>query len=590
MAVLREANLLGNQRVDIPHLRGIESAVRGDFDLLAGAMMAGKSPLVVSGFYVLSTGVTIASNLKIRVADSSLIHFLASESGSIFHVPADRPDEQLNSTNPRVLGSFTPGTVNYVGLDFVREADDTTIDLVEFIDSDSELETPVQVPLARTSDYRIVISTLDFENNPGVCPVAKVTLDDSNNITNLVDSRQGAFRLGSGGTLPNIKNSFAWPAGRAENLTGDTFVGGDKAIQNFKDWMDAVMSRIWEVGGGEYWYSPTTPMNEKLARSGDPFVSNGEYFEWDGTNLHWKGLVWIFANSTGVYNLVQNQTTDQVGLTDLLDGECIYVDVDRAQVTTVSAAKGSLTDLGTPELSGSRYVLAWARDVTGLGDIEIFTRDQSYMVNGTFKNATVAAAGMVKLSASSANGASPNAVATVDAVSFEAKAAGLSRGFRSGQLTPTLSTDFIGGAGDIQIGGGNDGADGTGGGNSVDYNVFIRTGRLQDETKIIGNGTAGNGVAALMVQQVSVGGNNRIVRLRNGNEAEDKVHFFNDGSIGLVPVVGGTPFPPAPVVGAQIRAKYYLCTNGLATPNTKDQFCIMWHDGSVVVIAESPTY
>jgi len=573
MAVLREGNWLGNQRVDIPHLRSIESAVRSDFDLFAGAMLAGKAALITSGFYVLSTGITVATSLKIRTADSSLIHFLASESGSIFHVPSDRADEQLNSVNPRLIGGFTNGTTNYVGLDFVRQADDSTVDLVQFIDSDSELETPIQTPLARTLDYRIHISTLDFDNNPGVCPVAKVTIDDFGNITILQDARQIAFRLGSGGTVPNSQSSFSWPAGRKESDSADEFAGGDKAVNNFKDWMDAVMSRLWEVGGGEYWYSPTTYANEKLARSGAPFVSNGEYFEWDGTNLHWQGLVWIFANSTGVTNTIADITIDTPGLTDLEDGECIYVDVDRTQDIAVSAAKGSLALLGSPTVPGSRYVIAWRNDS------EIYTRDQSYAVNSSFILATVAAAGTVTLSSTNSGSTFPAAVATVDDVNFVAYAAGLTR----------TGADFIGGAGDIQIGG--FGAN--------DENVLIETENSDDEVRVQSNNNwLSNAVAALSVnQQAAFGGpgvnTNQILRLAayDGDDAQfEDVFLFETSGAQIWRLADGTPATPVNTSPSPMVAKEYYRTNGAASPATRTQKVVMWHDGTITVLAESPPY
>jgi hypothetical protein len=535
-------------------------------------MFAGRQPLVVSGFYVISTGVTIGTNLRIRVADSSLIHFLASESGSIFHVPADRPDEQLSTTNPRVLGGFTTGTVNYVGLDFVREADESTIDLVEFIDSDSELETPVQVPLARVADYRIVISTLDFENNPGVCPIAKVTLDDNNNITAIVDSRQGAFRLGSGGSLPNPQSSFQWPAGREENLAGDVFVGGDKAIQNFKDWMDAIMTRLWEVGGGEYWYSPTNYGNERLARVGVPF-DNGEYFEWDGSNLHWKGLVWIFANSNAVTNVISDVEDDTPGLTDLDEGECIYVDVNRATGATLNAAKGLLTDLGTPETPGSRYVIAWFYDG------EIYTRDQSYAVGSAFDLATVAGPGMVQLSATPTGAVYPAAVATIDDVDYFAFAGGLSR-----------SGDFIGGPGDIQIGGVS----------SDDHNVILETTRSNDQTIVEGSNLwyLNFGSSLVVRQNVEavanfLGSICRPLTLQafdgNDSQMEDTMAFDSNGTI-MWKLVENEPPAPPDTSDSPLAIRTYMQTNGLSTPDTRDQFKIQDRDGNITVLWESEPY
>ncbi len=578
MSVGRQGNWLGQQRVDIPHLRAIESAVAGDFDLLAGSMLAGKIPLITNGFYVLTTGITLATDLKIRVAGGSLIHFLASESGSIFHVPEDRDDEQLNSTNPRVLGSFTPSQVNYVGLDFIREADDTTVDLVEFIDTQSMRETPVQVPLARTTDYRIVISTLDFDNNPGVCPIAKVLVDSVGAITTIEDSRSQMFRLGMGGTLPNIYSSFAWPDGRKESLNSDTFTGGDKGISSLKQWMDGIMSRLWEVGGGEFWYSPTNYANERLARQGDPFVSNGEYFEWDGVNLHWQGLVWIFANSSGVVNEVADQTGDADGLTNLIDGECIYVDVDRTTNKTggdaLTAVKGSLALLGSPTIPGTRYVLAWCHD-DGT-DLQIYTRDQSYPVNSAFTLATTAAAGMVQLSATNFTTSYPAQVATVDTIFFHAFAAGLSRG-----------GDFFGGAGDITLGG-----------DSNDYNIILRTTALNYETRVEAeNSYAINGVAALTVHQHSdytVNGTNLLLRLQGydgsfDNQSEDRFHFETSGAM-VWGEVASTPGPPPNTSQVPLIAKTYFRTNGYGTPNTRDQHCIMDRDGNVTVIWEGPAY
>lgn len=571
MAVLRQQNWLGNQRVDVPHLRSLESAVAADFDLLAGIMIAGRAPLIISGFFALSTGITQATDIKIRVQDGSLIHFNASESGSIFHVPADRPDEQLNSVNPRIDGSFTPGVTNYIGLDLSRQADPTTVDLVEFIDSDSELETPVQVPLGRTLDYRIVISTLDFENNPGVCPVATVTLDNDLNITALVDARQIAFRLGTGGTVPDIKNSYSWPAGRAENLSGDTFVGGDKVIGDFKSWMDAVMSRLWEVGGGEYWYSPTNYGNERLARTGSPFTSNGEYFEWDGTHLHWQGLVWIFANSSATYNVVIDQTTNQVGLTDLVDGECIYVDVVRTtDGASIAAAKGTLDVLGTPAIPGSRYVIAWNREG------EIYTRDQSYAVNSAFVLATTVAAGMVRISATPSSTFLPAYVATVDDSQFYAFAAGLSRG----------SGDFVGGAGDITIGGG-----------ANDGNVLMLS--FNDNQMVYvqsQNDWGAFGVSAFEAHQYTaydVTTDTRIMSLKSFNSGtsilEDRLSFEGNGSIGYaeIPGLGGAPPTPPSTSSSPIVAKTFVRIN---SSGDRDQLCMLDWDTNVIVLAESEPF
>src|SRR5688572_11059469 len=285
MAVIRQANLLGQQRLDIPHLRSLEAAVAGDFDLLAGEILAGMDPLVVTGFEtIVASAGSPASSLLIRVAGSIILHPEASESGTIFKVPEDRAIETLNAANSRVPGSFTASSTNYVGVDLRRTADPTTADTVQFLDPETNLEAPKTVPLARTLDYVFVISTQDFSTTPGIAPLVKVVTDAFNNVSSIEDARNFIFRLGSGGAITDTQHAYTWPGGRGEVGDNSDFTAGDKAIGSQKEWMDAVMTRIWELGGGERWYSATADRNVKLLRTG-AYFDNGEWFEWDGTNL-----------------------------------------------------------------------------------------------------------------------------------------------------------------------------------------------------------------------------------------------------------------------------------------------------------------
>jgi hypothetical protein len=485
MAVIRQANLLGQQRLDIPHLRAFESAMAADFDILAGQIMAGKNPLVVQGFnlILLPTG-TAATSLQLQVAGSLIFHPQASESGTLFQVPATRAAETLNASNARVTGSFTASAINYIGLDLRRTADPTTADLVQFLNADTQLETPKEVPLARTLDYVISVSTQDFSTTPGVLPLAKVTTDAFNNIaTNgIEDARNFNFRLGSGGTITNWKSSYAWPGGRGEPgsngaLPNSDFSSGDKAIVSVKDWMNAVMSRIWEVGGGEYWYAATADRNVKLLRAGATFA-NGDWFSWDGTNLLWKGLTVIFDNSTGTYNVVADQTTSSAGLTNLADGECIYVDLDRTQNRTsgspLVAVKGQLSTLGTPTVPGARLILAWRR---GTGTQCVVTRDAQFPVNATFYVATTTSTGVVQLAVASGTPAAP--------VVFNPDANGALTVAATGAAATAITA--TGGAGGIGIVAG-------GGTGNADAGHFTGTGT---GAGIVGTGGATNGIGVV---------------------------------------------------------------------------------------------
>lgn len=457
MSVSRQFNYLGQMRWDIPHARSVESSLAADFDLLAGNIIAGGKAEIVKGFDIPTPGVFFggpANAMQLRVANGVMIHPLASEAGSIFRVNSDVASEVLSSTNPRVFGGFVPSTVNYIGIDLVRTADDSTSDLVQFYDENTASEVPKEVPLARTLGYKIVISTADFNNTPGLAPVCKVTTDSNNHIVGIFDARNMLFRLGAGGVSPNRYSSFAWAGGRREIDVNDAptsyniFSGGDKEISSFKQWADSVMTRIWEIGGGQYWYSLAADRNVKMGRgNGDgitvstPFL-NGEYFEWDGTNLHWKTLTFIFDNSPGGYNEVQDQTTDSPGLTDLISGECIYVDLDRENTRTragsdaLVAKKGSWQNLGGSAKPGSRYVMAWRIGTA------IFVRDQFYAVNDSFKTGTNTAFGVSKVTS---NTNTNTRVASVVETTGVAIATGVSRdaGYTNG-------TNF--GAGPVNIG------------------------------------------------------------------------------------------------------------------------------------------
>lgn len=419
MSVLRKLNVLPQLRVDAPHLRMIESAVAGDFDTVVGKMMAGGKPFVVRGFTLTGTSVGSAANqMALVTADSIAVNLNASESGSFLWIPANRPNETLDSaTNGKVTGSFASGVTNYVGIDFKRSPDASTTDLAKFLDADSlssvKTESTRSIPLGLTLDYRIVISTVPFSSTPNIIPIAKVVTNVNNAISTIIDARPMMYRLATGGDFPNAQNVYSWPFNRVDSPVLSVFSGGDKNIVSDKDWRDAVMSRLWELGGGESWYSPTADRNVRMVYAPGTVFTNGQNFEIVSNNLHWKGLSFLFDNSNGTgvyYNEIADQLVDSTGLTNLAVGECIYVDVDRTQNLTGVAAlvpqKAALQTLGAPVVPGSRFVIAWR--TSDAGSFTIWTKDGSYPVDTTFfVAATSSAMGVVKLTGVAATPAAP---------------------------------------------------------------------------------------------------------------------------------------------------------------------------------------
>lgn len=436
MSVLRQQNWLGQQRVDIPHIRAVESSICADFDVAMGLIMGGGTPQVVKGFTLVSTGAigSPATNLQLVVANGIVVHYGASESGSMFWIPSTRANETLNSSNANLTGSFTSGATNYVGLDLIRTADSTTSDNVQFLDANTLVELSRTVPLGRTINYRLVVSLTPFSSSTNICPIAKVVTDANNNVTSIVDARQMLWRLGTGSDTPATKFTYAWGQGRNELTAVDPFQGGDKAFGSFSDFKQGVLTRLWELGGGEYWYSPATDRYTRLIGEGAA-LATGDYFSWDGLNLTWQNLFVLFGGSTGYYNTVVSQAASSSGLTNLAIGECVYVDLDRTQNATVQPVKAALSTLGSPTVPGARFVLAW-RSPAG----NVFARDRSVAITNSAPSGIVAATstvnGIVELSTTAPGSSTNPRAATLNASSLAA-CAGL---IRDASSTPGIGT------------------------------------------------------------------------------------------------------------------------------------------------------
>lgn len=544
MAVIRRLNVLGQERIDVPMLRSIEESVSGDLDVLAGSILAGGRPWVARGFDVVSVGVSRATALALRTAGGVLLHPTASEAGTVFNVPDDRADEVLAPTNARVSGAFAPSSVNFIGLDLTRQPDDATSDVVAFLDETTGEEEQREVPTAITLDYKIVISTLDFSATPGLAPVAKITTDAAGNWTTIVDSRSLFFRLAA---------PYGWPAGRLDST--DFTPAGDKVIADFPTWASAMMTRVWETGGGERWYAPTADRNVLVIGQGAVFT-NGQYFEWDGTHVHWKNLTILFDNSTGRYNDVLGQTTDSVGLTNLADGECVYVDLDRTANRTGGTAlqpvKAPIAALGAPSTPGARWVLVWRNGAN------VFTRDQTAPVGqANTPPATTSLNGAVRVSATPPVPGAP--VAVLADASTRAVATGLTRAGAGGP-----------GSGAVTVGG-----------TTTDTSVVLGH-AASTGTQVVAAGST-NGVLQVQNQTDLAGAADTVaakVTQKSGVSNLDVFKVMGMGGLRMALALGSsTP--------AANEAQFEVRLNGLASPNSRLQVGVRWPDGTFTIGFES---
>lgn len=338
MAIQRRVSFLSEMRLEIPDMRSIESAVSADFDLLAQSFIAGTtSSYILRGFQISTTGaIGGASNgLQLIVSNAAIMHPLASQSGSFFTIPQGTANLILNSsTNTQIFGAFTPNAINYVGLDYTRNADSST-NVTRYIwDVTSNTETTITAPAALTLNYKAVISSSVWA--PTTLPIAIVTTDSNNNVTSITDARNQLFRLGQGGASPNPFYQYPWAQGRTESSpttssnTINPFDGGDKDIGTLKDWMNAVMTSIQEIKGTNYWYGQSSSgslqtLREDLGNTvitGRGHIAHG-VLPADGKTptaagqINWDQDINIrVIGSELAYTLVANPTANYVTLTD----------------------------------------------------------------------------------------------------------------------------------------------------------------------------------------------------------------------------------------------------------------------------------
>jgi hypothetical protein len=267
MAVLGRLLVTSAERLDLPDFLSIDSYVQGDFKYLLKSFVGDSKPYVLKGFDVINPGNAIGgANISITVADS-VVYFPGSTAGPYFYgLPAG------NALSAPLVPNLRKNTTNYVYL--TLSTADTAADTRALWDPDvnsgagGEFTQNVNTETVLTAVINVSVSSFPVNT----IPICKVIVG-ANFITSIQDCRDMMFRLGSGGLNPDPLNKYAWSNNplnysRTEpntTMTGalnpNPFQGGDKNIQSLKEWMDAVMTKLGELGGTTYWYENTTALN-----------------------------------------------------------------------------------------------------------------------------------------------------------------------------------------------------------------------------------------------------------------------------------------------------------------------------------------
>lgn len=346
MSVRRRVNWVSQIRIEPHQLRSIESAVSSDFDELLATFAVGYgATYIVRGFELNMSGAigSPANSLAVIASDSAVLHGTSTTSGTFHAVPVGTPVEVLNSiSNTKVTGTFTPGTINYVALDFNRAADTSTSGPVTLRDVVAKTEIVKNLPLAQLMKYKFVINTSGFSSS--TVPLFTVQTDASNNVVKITDRRDLLYRQGkSGFSTPNPFYKYPWIDGRVENSYESTsnsvnpFKGGDKQLTNLKTWMDAVTSSIQEVKGTPYWYSSNSggsilKLRGDLANTIITSRGNVSHDNTTAGKVNWSHDIKMrLVSSRLTYKISAYATGANITLTD---GQVAYIKIVRGQAVS----------------------------------------------------------------------------------------------------------------------------------------------------------------------------------------------------------------------------------------------------------------
>lgn len=264
MAVLGRLLVSSAERLDLPDLLSLDSYAAGDWKYFLKGIVGSDKPYILKGFDVIDpTNAIGTQSCSIRVADS-VVFYPGSNSGSFFH--------GLQEGHPQaapLVPELRKNAINYVYLTF--STFNTSVDTRAFWDPDKDGgvggEFTQDINTESVLKIDVNVSTGSFPAN--TIPVAKITVGPVV-ITAIEDARDLMFRLGNGGINPNPFNTYGWrslPNGSyarqeppTQMLAGgvNPFQGADKNILTLKEWMDAVMSKLRELGGTTYWYDDTS--------------------------------------------------------------------------------------------------------------------------------------------------------------------------------------------------------------------------------------------------------------------------------------------------------------------------------------------
>jgi len=326
MAHQIKLKMWAQERYDLPDFNSIQTYISQDFERLHRGLITGDETYIAKGFAVAHASPSLDFNI---IVDGSVV-FQGGNTGAMYIGEAG---------TAAIPCSAVSNTTTYFWFEITNL--DTTLAARTFWDPamyeglGGEFEKNV---LTRNElVLEMGSNTSGFPVGANVIPICTTLANalpaPAADILSFTDCRPMLWRLGSGGSVPDVDYVYPWAAGRTEpGVSGAAaiFASGDKQLGSLKECLAAIQSNIKEMkfgtatGAGAVWYAPSP----SSLSDGEVSMVDGGTFSWVlGTNtLAWTAtIIFLMPGAANTNTIVAGNTT-------LLDanGKVLYVDLDRA--------------------------------------------------------------------------------------------------------------------------------------------------------------------------------------------------------------------------------------------------------------------
>jgi len=356
MSVLQRVRLISGERLDLPDALNFDAFGNADWSQFVDQFLTGaSSPLIVSGFDIPSPDTYVTkkvSSVLVNIANSMMFHPESVGGAGGFFV--------ASGSEPQQTVALTPSQTNFIELDQSTSTggSDTRAIWDEAGGADGTGEE-FKETIDTVTNLTVIASVNTVGFTAGKVPIAKVVVDANGVVTSITDCRNLMFRLGTGGTSPDATYRYGWPQGRTDHgitltttdPTANPFRGSDKAIQNFKTWANAVMSRLAELQGpGAKWFEGGSTGSGSLS------------------DLFSDSVGSILTSKTGTGEFQWNGAGNTLTWTDDLEVRSVdgpYFFTIKASSATLNAGDVAyVTQMRNLPFPGASDTLAWSNGAT----------------------------------------------------------------------------------------------------------------------------------------------------------------------------------------------------------------------------------